>query len=117
MSFAIAVPARLSEWGWLFGFALVSLALVGLAVLADAVYEGYRERISRGHRPPTKATGDGGERGSPGRRTMPACREKRRPEHAPDANKEGGMPYVPISKPIQCGSDPRPNRGRLIWRA
>ncbi|HKW68004.1 MAG TPA: hypothetical protein VJP04_11995 [Terriglobales bacterium] len=66
MSFAIAVPARLSEWGWLFGFALVSLALVGLAVLADAVYEGYRERISRGHRPPTKATGDGGEQGFSG---------------------------------------------------
>jgi hypothetical protein len=55
MSFCTFVPAQLSEWGWLFGFALVSLALVALAVLADAVYEGYRERISRARRPPAKA--------------------------------------------------------------
>jgi len=117
MSFAIAVPARLSEWGWLFGFALVSLALVGLAVLADAVYEGYGNGLAEATARRQRQPGMGESRGSPGRRTMPACREKRRPEHAPDANKEGGMPYVPISKPIQCGSDPRPNRGRLIWRA
>ncbi len=45
MSFAVAVPAQVSEWGWLFGFAVVSLALVALAVLADALYEGYREKI------------------------------------------------------------------------
>lgn len=47
MSFAVAVPAQISEWGWLFGFAVVSLALVALAVLADALYEGYREKIRR----------------------------------------------------------------------
>lgn len=50
MSFCALVPAQLSEWGWLFGFAVVSLALVALAVLADAVYEGYRERSSRAQR-------------------------------------------------------------------
>jgi hypothetical protein len=51
MSFFVSMPAQLSEWGWLFGFALVSLALVAPAVLADALYEGYRERIRKsGHR-------------------------------------------------------------------
>ncbi|HKC70992.1 MAG TPA: hypothetical protein VKB60_05170 [Terriglobales bacterium] len=58
MSLCILVPAQLSEWGWLFGFALVSLALVALAVLADAAYEGYRERIS--HRLRAKADAEGG---------------------------------------------------------
>ncbi|HEY6939816.1 MAG TPA: hypothetical protein VI424_21825 [Terriglobales bacterium] len=61
MSLCILVPAQLREWGWLFGFALVSLALVAVAVLADAIYEGYRERISRGHRPLAKAGAEGGE--------------------------------------------------------
>ncbi len=55
MSFYTLAPPQLSEWGWLFGFALVSLALVALAVLADAIYEGYRERSSRVRRPPAKA--------------------------------------------------------------
>lgn len=61
MSFCTLVPAPLSEWGWLFGFALVSLALVALAVLADAIYEGYREQISRERCPPAKAEADGGK--------------------------------------------------------
>ncbi len=61
MSFGTVVPAQLSEWGWLFGFALVSLALVALAVLADAIYEGYRERISGSRRPPATAESDEGE--------------------------------------------------------
>lgn len=54
MSFCTLTPPQFSEWGWLFGFALVSLALVALAVLADAIYEGYRERISRTRRRPAK---------------------------------------------------------------
>lgn len=57
MSFVAVVPAQVSEWGWLFGFAVVSLALVALAVLADALYEGYREKI-RQHR---EAAGPGGD--------------------------------------------------------
>ena len=61
MSFATAVPAQLSEWGWLFGFALVSLTLVALAVLADALYEGYRERLSRARYPLAEAEAEGGE--------------------------------------------------------
>lgn len=61
MSLCILLPAQLREWGWLFGFALVSLALVAVAILADAIYEGYRERISRGHRPLAKADAEGGE--------------------------------------------------------
>ena len=61
MSFCTLVPAQLSEWGWLFGFALVSLALVALAVLADAIYEGYRERISRSRHLPAKAEAHGQE--------------------------------------------------------
>lgn len=44
--FAFA-PVQFSEWGWLFGFALLSLTLVGLAVLADALYEGYQARMHR----------------------------------------------------------------------
>jgi hypothetical protein len=65
MSFCSLVPAQLSEWGWLFGFALVSLALVALAVLADAVYEGYRERISRAQHPPAEAEAHGEEQRLP----------------------------------------------------
>lgn len=65
MSFCTLVPAPLSEWGWLFGFALVSLALVALAVLADAIYEGYRERIIGARRPPAKAEAEGGEQRLP----------------------------------------------------
>jgi len=38
------LPFDFGEWGWLLGFALVSLLLVGFAVLIDALYEGYRER-------------------------------------------------------------------------
>ncbi len=45
MSLLIALPVEFKEWGWLFGFALVSLGLVALAVLADALYEGYRARV------------------------------------------------------------------------
>ncbi len=45
MTFVAVMPVQGSEWGWLFGFALVSLALVAVAVLADALYEGYREKI------------------------------------------------------------------------
>ncbi|HKW27106.1 MAG TPA: hypothetical protein VJN48_15075 [Terriglobales bacterium] len=66
MNFCTLVPAQLSEWGWLFGFALVSLALVALAVLADAVYEGYRERISRSRHTAAKADADGREQRLPG---------------------------------------------------
>ena len=66
MSLCTVVPAQLSEWGWLFGFALVSLSLVALAVLADAIYEGYRERISGAQRPPAKAEAGGGEQRLPG---------------------------------------------------
>lgn len=66
MSFCTLVPEQLSEWGWLFGFALLSLALVALAVLADAIYEGCRERISRDRWPPAKAEADGGEQRLPG---------------------------------------------------
>ena len=61
MRLCFLVPAQLGEWGWLFGFALVSLALVAVAVLADAAYEGYRERISRGRRAPAKAKAYEGE--------------------------------------------------------
>jgi hypothetical protein len=61
MSLCILVPAQLREWGWLFGFALVSLALVALAVLADALYEAYRERISRGPRARPTANAHGEE--------------------------------------------------------
>jgi hypothetical protein len=51
MSFFVFMSAQFSEWSWLFGFALVSLVLVALAVLADALYEGYREHIREsGHR-------------------------------------------------------------------
>ena len=49
MSFAMVVPAHVSEWGWLFAFAVVSLALVAAAVLADALYEGYRARLEHAH--------------------------------------------------------------------
>lgn len=45
MTFSTFLPAAVRDWAWLFGFALVSLALVALAVLADALYEGYRKRI------------------------------------------------------------------------
>ena len=45
MSLFSVVPVQFSEWGWLFGFAVVSLALVALAVLADALYQGYREEM------------------------------------------------------------------------
>ena len=45
MNMSTLLPAGVTEWAWLFGFAVVSLALVALAVLADALYEGYRERI------------------------------------------------------------------------
>lgn len=45
MSLFGVVPLQFGEWGWLFGFAVVSLALVALAVLADALYEGYREKM------------------------------------------------------------------------
>lgn len=57
MSFVAVVPVQVSEWSWLFGFAVVSLALVALAVLADALYEGYREKI-RQHREATGPRGD-----------------------------------------------------------
>ncbi len=69
MSFAVAVPAQVSEWGWLFGFAVVSLALVALAVLADALYEGYREKI-RQHR---EAAGPRGEESQPGQKPKQAA--------------------------------------------
>ena len=57
MNFLMVLPVEFKEWGWLFGFALVSLGLVALAVLADAVYEGYRARVrlhagSAGHAKP-----------------------------------------------------------------
>jgi|SRR5690242_8540074 len=84
MSLCILVPAQLREWGWLFGFALVSLALVVLAVLADALYEGYRERISRGRRARPTANAHGESSGSPGRRMTLAGREKRRLKRGPD---------------------------------
>lgn len=58
MNFFTLLPAAVSEWAWLFGFALVSLALVALAVLADALYEGYRERIRHARQAGTDATGD-----------------------------------------------------------
>lgn len=67
MSFSMVVPAQLSEWGWLFGFALVSLALVALAVLADALYEGYRERMSRARHPLADAEAEGDEQRAPSR--------------------------------------------------
>ena len=69
MSFAVAVPAQVSEWGWLFGFAVVSLALVALAVLADALYEGYREKI-RQHR---EAVGPRGGERQPGQKPKQAA--------------------------------------------
>jgi len=77
MSLCILVPAQLSEWGWLFGFALVSLALVSLAVLADAVYEGYRERISRGHRLRAKADAEGGGQRPSGQADDPGVTRKK----------------------------------------
>lgn len=45
MSWFSVVPLQFGEWSWLFGFAVVSLALVALAVLADAFYQGYREKM------------------------------------------------------------------------
>jgi hypothetical protein len=52
MNSSTLLPAGVTEWAWLFGFVVVSLALVALAVLADALYEGYRERIRHvGHSP------------------------------------------------------------------
>ena len=52
MTFSTLLPAEVTEWAWLFGFAVVSFALVALAVLADALYEGSRERIRHsGHSP------------------------------------------------------------------
>ena len=77
MSLCFLVPAQLSEWGWLFGFALVSLALVAVAVLADAVYEGYRERISRGRRAPTKAKAYEGEQQFSGQADAPDVSRKK----------------------------------------
>ncbi|HEV2116273.1 MAG TPA: hypothetical protein VGR48_09635 [Terriglobales bacterium] len=59
MNFCSVVPVQFSEWGWLFGFALASLALVALAVLADALYEGYRKRIDRASHPLPDAAADG----------------------------------------------------------
>ena len=67
MSFCILVPAQLSEWGWLFGFALVSLALVALAVLADSLYEGYRERMSRSRHRLADEEAEGDEQRAPSR--------------------------------------------------
>jgi hypothetical protein len=55
MTSSTFLPAAVSDWAWLFGFALVSLALVGLAVLADALYEGYRERIRHSRHSPGEA--------------------------------------------------------------
>jgi hypothetical protein len=66
MGFCTVVPAQLSEWGWLFGFGVGSLALVALVVLADAIYEGYWERIRRAHHPPAKAEADGRDQRLPG---------------------------------------------------
>jgi hypothetical protein len=60
MIFSTLLPAGVTEWAWLFGFALVSLALVALAVLADALYEGYRERV----RPLGDFLGDAAGKGS-----------------------------------------------------
>lgn len=60
MSMWIVLPVEFAEWGWLFGFALVSLALVALAVLADALYEGYRQRV-RLRRELLARTGPGAE--------------------------------------------------------
>ena len=52
MNLSTLLPAGVTEWAWLFGFVVVSLALVALAVLADALYEGYRKRIRHiGHSP------------------------------------------------------------------
>ena len=59
MNFCSVVPVQFSEWGWLFGFALASLALVALAVLADALYEGYRQRTNRASHPIPEAAADG----------------------------------------------------------
>ena len=47
MRSAVLAPVEFGEWGWLFGFALISLCLVALAVLAEALYEGYRQRARR----------------------------------------------------------------------
>ena len=60
MSFCLVATSPFSEWGWLFGFALASLALVALAVLADALYEGYRARVHqvRHSRPETAREGE-----------------------------------------------------------
>jgi hypothetical protein len=59
MNFCSVVRVQFSEWGWLFGFALASLALVALAVLADALYEGYRKRTSRASHSIPDAVADG----------------------------------------------------------
>jgi hypothetical protein len=62
MSLLTVVPVQFGEWGWLFGFAVVSLALVALAVLADALYQGYREKM-RQHQEATARRGDHSEPG------------------------------------------------------
>jgi hypothetical protein len=62
MNWFSVVPLQFSEWGWLFGFAVVSLALVALAVLADALYEGYREKM-RQHQEAAAHRGDHSEPG------------------------------------------------------
>jgi hypothetical protein len=56
MNMSTLLPAGVTEWAWLFGFVVVSLALVALAVLADALYEGYHKRIRHvGHSPGIEA--------------------------------------------------------------
>ena len=62
MSLLTVVLLQYREWGWLFGFAVVSLALVALAVLADALYEGYREKM-RQHQEAAAHRGDHSEPG------------------------------------------------------
>lgn len=63
MSVLAFMPAVLREWGWLFGFALISLALVALAVVADALYEGYRARSRHGAQAHSECLPEGSEKG------------------------------------------------------
>lgn len=65
MIFSTLLPAGVTEWAWLFGFALVSLALVALAVLADALYEGYRERMRHHGRSIGETAGKGNVQPAP----------------------------------------------------
>jgi|GEM_PF-3498494 hypothetical protein len=66
MTFSTLLPAGVTEWAWLFGFAVVSFALVGLAVLADALYEGYCERLRHVEHHPGIATAKSSAQPGPG---------------------------------------------------